>query len=72
MRKLDRCVRNFYWAYFVKLSIFRTFMNAGDAWVEVHHNMATMSDSIKAQLAGALVISAEPVSPTCAIADVFD
>jgi len=51
---------------------FSDVCDSGDAWVEVHHNMAVMSDSIKAQLAGALVISAEPVSPMCAIVDVID
>jgi len=48
------------------------FVGAGDAWVEVHHNMPTISDSIKSQLEAALVIGTEPLSPTCAVVDVFD
>jgi len=48
------------------------FLTAGDEWVEVHHNMPMLSDSIKTQLAGALVIGTEPVSPTCPVVDVFD
>jgi len=47
-------------------------VTAGDAWVEVHHNMQTMSDSIKVQLAGALIISDKAVSPTCVVVDVID
>ena len=48
------------------------YLAAGDAWVEVHHSMPLMSLSIKAQLAGALVIGSEPVSEACAVVDVFD
>jgi len=45
---------------------------AGDAWVEVHHNMPTLSLSIKAQLSGALSVRSRPVTPVCAVVDVFD
>jgi len=56
-----------YWYLFLAKCV-----TAGDAWVEVHHNMQTMSDSIKVQLAGALIISDKAVSPTCVVVDVID
>jgi len=46
--------------------------DSGDAWVEVHHNMPVMSDSVKSQLEAALVVGTEPVSTTSAVVDVFD
>jgi len=45
---------------------------SGDAWVEVHHNMPVMSDSVKSQLEAALIIGSKPVSTTPAVVDVFD
>jgi len=54
------------------LCILAVFIIVDDAWIEVHHNMPMISDSIKSQLEGALVIGDEPVSPTCAVVDIFD